>query len=143
MLDSSQPFNFSDTPQAVSCYSDVDGILEYNSTTALRRFIGAPPIGTNLLSSLHSEADVSLPARRLDPVVEACLLSQGKQALLQAHVITRRGVLTRYSGVLTVFLSVLTYCSLSNPQVPCEFLVSLVDSRLFIERCDIGNRGGP
>lgn len=102
MLDS--PFIFSETQaQVISCYSQIKGVLELNSTAALRQFTGAPPVGTNLLSNAQGDMDSSPVARRLDPIVESCLeSSEAKQALLQAQVVTTRGALRRYRRVFSV-----------------------------------------
>lgn len=82
-------------PRAISCYSEVEGIIHYNSATSLRRFVG-PPENTYLLEGVDVDANLSPADHTLDPIIEACLLSGAKEkrTLLAADVITRRGVLT-------------------------------------------------
>jgi hypothetical protein len=85
---------FSTDPQAISCYSEVDGVIHYNSAAALRHFV-TPPSTVYLKEDVGNDISMCPIARRLDPVIETCLLSQAKHVLLHADVITRRGVLTR------------------------------------------------
>lgn len=88
---------FSDEPRAIAGYSDVGGTIQYNRATALRRFVGISA-NTCLSEGVDLNTEKSPTGRRLDPVVEACLLSglAEKRIFLAADVVTRRGVLTQY-----------------------------------------------
>lgn len=88
-------------PRAISCYSEMNGVIRYNDSTALRRFI-VPPENTYLSGGVDVDVNITPPVRRLDAIIEACLLSGAKEkhTFLGADVVTRRGVLTEYDEYL-------------------------------------------
>lgn len=136
---------FSESPRAIAGYSDVDGIIQYNSTTALRRFVGIS-VNICLSQGVDVNKDMSPTGRRLDPVVEACLLSGTveKRMFLMADVVTRRGVLTQYDiqGDLTTETNQIRCCRLTGPyRRDVEFNISLIYEKLFIEKHYIRDAG--
>ncbi|KAJ7704248.1 hypothetical protein B0H16DRAFT_1828549 [Mycena metata] len=85
-----------------ACFSICNERLEVDSTSALRYLLDPPnPVDVNLREGLDRflrlpRADRTFQrARRLDNVFELCLASANSEELLDAEVVTWRGILTK------------------------------------------------
>jgi hypothetical protein len=85
-----------------ACFSICNERLEVDSTAALRYFVH-PPLNTNLRDGLDTFLELPLEDRaykyatRLDNVFTTCLRSENSEELLNAEVVTTRGIMRKYA----------------------------------------------
>jgi hypothetical protein len=96
---------------AINCYSEYhNGDVLYGSTATLRQFVKPRmqqdlTIGYDGWVAQHSQRPPEtnpFGKKSLDFLIEACLRSENPDALLQAKVVTKRGILFRFVLALDV-----------------------------------------